>query len=37
MVMIDDDDDDDAVWGKSLTCPPELSGSSTCRDIWELA
>jgi hypothetical protein len=28
-------DDDDAGWGKLLTRPPELCGSSTNRDIWE--
>jgi hypothetical protein len=30
-----DDDDDDAGWGKLLSCPPELSGNPTSRDIWE--
>jgi hypothetical protein len=29
------DDDDDSSWGKLLTCPPELSGNPTSRDIWE--
>jgi hypothetical protein len=29
------DDDDDAGWGKLLTRPPELSDSSTSRDVWE--
>jgi hypothetical protein len=28
-------DDDHASWGKLLTCPPELSGNVTSRDIWE--
>jgi hypothetical protein len=26
--------DDDAGWGKLQTCPPELSGNPTSRDIW---
>jgi hypothetical protein len=26
---------DDASWGKLLTCPPELSGNPTSRDIWK--
>jgi hypothetical protein len=25
----------DANWGKIQTCPPELSGNPTSRDIWE--
>jgi hypothetical protein len=27
--------DDDPGWGKLLTCPPELSGNPTSRDIWK--
>jgi hypothetical protein len=27
--------DDDTGWGKLLTCPPELSGNPTSRDIWK--
>jgi hypothetical protein len=28
--------DDNTGWRKLLTCPPELSGNPTSRDIWKL-
>jgi hypothetical protein len=34
-VNIESHSNDDAIWGKLLTHPPELSGIPTSRVIWE--